>query len=88
MRHANPLAVTMLLSAFPEMAAATQAILLQADEILVKPMDVSSLVKVINQTLASGSLNLRLVETVATILERSAPEIIRDCINISKRSRR
>ena len=78
MRHANPLAVTILLSAFPEMGAATQAILLQADEILVKPMDVSSLVKVINQRLASGPLNLRIVETVATILERSAPEIIRD----------
>ena len=78
MRHANPLAVTILLSAFPEMGAAAQAILLQADEILVKPMDVSSLVKVINQRLASGPLNLRLVETVATILERSAPEIIRD----------
>jgi CheY-like chemotaxis protein len=33
MRHANPSAVTLLLSAFPRMAAA-QAILLQADEIL------------------------------------------------------
>jgi CheY-like chemotaxis protein len=47
MRHANPKAVTLLLSAFPQMAAATQAILLQADEILVKPMDVASLVSVI-----------------------------------------
>src|ERR1700733_3114744 len=37
MRHANPKAVTMLLSAFPEMDAAAQAILLQADQILVKP---------------------------------------------------
>jgi CheY-like chemotaxis protein len=38
MRHANPKAVTMLLSAFPEMDAASHAILLQADQILVKPM--------------------------------------------------
>jgi CheY-like chemotaxis protein len=38
MRHANPKAVTMLLSSFPEMEVAARAILLQADEILVKPM--------------------------------------------------
>src|ERR1700729_953216 len=36
MRHANPTAVTILLSAFPEMTAAAEAIMLQADEILVK----------------------------------------------------
>ena len=33
MRHANPTAVTLLLSAFPEMNAAAQAIMHQADEI-------------------------------------------------------
>ncbi len=43
MRHANPKAVTLLLSAFPEMTAAAQAILRQADEILLKPVDVASL---------------------------------------------
>ena len=41
MRHSNPNAVTLLLSAFPEMSAAANAILLQADEILVKPMKVA-----------------------------------------------
>lgn len=45
MRHSNPQAVTMLFSAFPQMEAATHAILLQADEILVKPMDVPALVE-------------------------------------------
>jgi hypothetical protein len=35
MRHVNPSAVTLLLSAFPQIEAAAQAILLQADEILV-----------------------------------------------------
>ena len=44
MRHANPSAVTLLLSAFPHMEAAAQAVLSQADEILVKPLDVTSLV--------------------------------------------
>jgi ActR/RegA family two-component response regulator len=76
MRHANPKAVTMLLSAFPEMGAAAQAIMLQADEILVKPMDVPALVDTIKKRLASGPSRLRVVETVATILERSTQETI------------
>jgi ActR/RegA family two-component response regulator len=76
MRHANPKAVTMLLSAFPEMGAAAQAIMLQADEILVKPMDVPALVDTIKKRLATGPSRLRVVETVATILERSAQETI------------
>jgi DNA-binding response OmpR family regulator len=76
MRHANPKAVTILLSAFPEMDAAAHAILLQADEILVKPMKVEALVGAIKQRLASGSPGLRVVETVAAILERSAESTI------------
>src|ERR1700677_2459542 len=70
MRHANPKAVTILLSSFPHMDAAAQAILLQTDEILVKPMDVNMLVDAIKQRLAVGPTRTRLVETVATILER------------------
>src|ERR1700734_3946713 len=49
MRHANPRAVTLLLTAFPEMGAATHAILLQTDQILVKPMDLKTLVDTIKQ---------------------------------------
>src|ERR1700689_305081 len=72
MRHANPRAVTLLLSAFPQMEAATKAILLQADEILVKPMNTASLVDVIARRLASGPRSdRRLIESVATILERT-----------------
>ena len=78
MRHANPKAVTILLSAFPEMDAAAHAILLQADEILVKPMDVTELVKAIKQRLASGIRATRVVETVAAILERSTESTIGD----------
>ncbi len=78
MRHANPKAVTILLSAFPEMDAAAQAILLQADEILVKPMKVEALVTAIKQRLASGPPGMRVVETVAAILERSAESCIGD----------
>ncbi len=78
MRHANPQAVTLLLSAFPEMNAATQAILLQADEILVKPMDPGSLIQIIRQRVASGPLRTRTIETIAVILERTMESTIQD----------
>jgi CheY-like chemotaxis protein len=78
MRHSNPQAVTMLLSAYPEMKAAAQAIVMQTDEILVKPMNVPALVNAIKQRLANGPSSDRLVESVATILERSAESSIQD----------
>jgi DNA-binding response OmpR family regulator len=78
MRHANPKAVTMLLSGFPEMEAAAHAILLQADDILVKPMELSALVKAIRKRLSDGPSGPVTVETIATILERSATECIDD----------
>lgn len=71
MHHSNPKAVTLLLSAFPQMAAATQAILLQTDEILMKPMDMSSLVNAINHRVAAGPARSRETLTVAEILDRN-----------------
>src|ERR1700733_13205605 len=76
MRHSNPKAVTMLLSGFPEMEAAAHAILLQADAILVKPMDISALVEAVAKRLSDGPSSSQMVETVATILERSTSECI------------
>jgi CheY-like chemotaxis protein len=71
MRHANPKAITILLSAFPEMNAAAQAILLQTDQILVKPMNIPALIEAIEQRLASGPPPSRVIQSVATILESS-----------------
>jgi DNA-binding response OmpR family regulator len=71
MRHSNPKAVTMLLSAFPEMDAVAHAILMQTDQILVKPMEVTALVEAIKQRLVNGTPLPRTVETVAVILKRS-----------------
>jgi CheY-like chemotaxis protein len=78
MRHANPEAVTLLLSAFPEMSAAANAILLQADEILVKPMNIPDLLNAITERLAKGPLHKRKIETLATILERTTEASIDD----------
>ena len=82
MRHSNPRAVTLLLSAFPDVDAAAQAILLQADEILVKPMDLIELVDVIKMRLVSGPARTRVAETVATILERTVQDTINNWITL------
>jgi CheY-like chemotaxis protein len=78
MRHSNPKAVTMLLTNFPEMDAAAKAILLQADQILIKPMELTALVKAIKRRLADGGALPRVVETVAVILQRSIAITIRE----------
>ncbi|MDT7812020.1 MAG: hypothetical protein QOJ42_1936 [Acidobacteriaceae bacterium] len=79
MRHANPKAVTILLSAFPEMDAAAQAILLQTDQILVKPMNIPALIEAIEQRLAIGPPPSRVIQSVATILESSIQRIVDAC---------
>jgi CheY-like chemotaxis protein len=76
MRHANPSAVTMLLSAFPQMEAATQAILLQTDEIMVKPMGLAALADVIRLRIAIGPVRNREVESVGAILDRTTETTI------------
>jgi CheY-like chemotaxis protein len=80
MRHANPKAVTLICSAFPEMQQATTAILHQADEILVKPLRADHLVQIILERLKLGvSIAAPLpVESVADILERSTQSTIEE----------
>src|SRR5271170_5600220 len=53
MRHTHPRAVTLVLSGYPELDEALSAIRLQADEILVKPIGISSLRELIHRKLAS-----------------------------------
>jgi YesN/AraC family two-component response regulator len=77
MRNAHPQAVTLVYSGYPEMEEATNAILLQADRILLKPLDIFELVKIIRENLATGSrATRRVTESVATILEGDSGRII------------
>jgi YesN/AraC family two-component response regulator len=78
MKHANPAAATLLLSAFPEMTAAAQAILQQADEILVKPIEPAALVRTIHQLAASGGTSRQETLNVAAVLERNADAIVQE----------
>jgi len=73
MRHKHPNAVTLLFTGYPALKEAMDAILLQADEILVKPMPIPEMVALIR-----GKLDKRVArrpantERVASILERDA----------------
>jgi DNA-binding NtrC family response regulator len=55
MRHAHPKAVTIVLSANPDMLQAAMAIVKQTDEIVRKPVKNSSIVDVIRQRLARNN---------------------------------
>jgi DNA-binding response OmpR family regulator len=77
MRNANPKAVTLIYSAHPAMQEATAAILLQADDILVKPMAADLLVKSIWERLARGAPPEKAaVADLATILEEGTQATI------------
>ena len=70
MRNTNPKAVTLLFSGYPAMKEAAAAILRQADEILVKPLDVKTLLQTIRNRLGHKAALVHMVEDVANILER------------------
>ena len=77
MRHAHPQAVTILLSANPDMGRATAAMLRMADEILVKPVKALPLVELIRQRLAQEepAARTQTIESIATIIERERRSI-------------
>jgi CheY-like chemotaxis protein len=70
MRHTHPHAVTLVLSGYPELDEALAAIRLQADEILIKPIDMASLREIIRNKLANPVPHRPPpTESVASILE-------------------
>ncbi len=83
-RHANPRAVTLVLSANPDMGKATAAILRQADEIFLKPPKVNPIVEAIRQRLQHQGDHLprtQTVESIATVLERERASITQAWLN-------
>ena len=73
MRHAHPKAVTLLLSGYPALQDAANAIMLQADEVLLKPFSVAKMTEIINKKLAGPAVhNVKAKECVAAILDRDS----------------
>jgi len=51
MRHSQPAALTMLPSGFPDVKSAIEAIILEADEVVVKPVEVKQLAELVRERL-------------------------------------
>jgi CheY-like chemotaxis protein len=82
MRHKHPEAITLLFTAYPALKEAMDAILLQADEIMVKPMPIPDLVALIRERLEKrGTRRASNTERVASILERDALNTIADWLS-------
>lgn len=78
MRHTHPNAVTLVLSGYPELDEALSAIRLQADEVLVKPIQIASLREIIRDKLSNPVPHPRLpTKSVASILEQDLDATIR-----------
>jgi len=71
MRHTHPRAVTLVLSGYPELDEALSAIRPQADEVLVKPIEIAALREIIHEKLRNPVARRPLSTlSVASILER------------------
>jgi len=73
MRHSQPEALTLVVSGFPDVQQSMAAILLQADEVLVKPFDVEQLGDLLHKKVLESKARPKMAkESIASILERDA----------------
>src|SRR5580700_1330330 len=71
MRHIQPKALTLLVSGYPDVKSAMDAILLEADEIIVKPFEAKNLADLVQDKLLTSTLVAPTPkERVAGILQR------------------
>jgi CheY-like chemotaxis protein len=88
MRHTHPHAATMVLSGYPAIEEALSAIRLQADEILVKPIEVATLREAIREKLKNPVVRHPIpTESVASILEHDLNATIRNWMALVENNR-
>ncbi len=81
MRHSQPEALTLVISGYPDVQEAMAAILLEADEVLVKPFDVQNLGELIRRKLEKSKPPRAPKERVASILERDVDVTIQSWLS-------
>jgi DNA-binding response OmpR family regulator len=88
MRHSQPDALTLLVSGYPDVQSAMSAILLEADEIIVKPFETGRLVDLLRDKLLTRKPAVRTQkERVAAILHRCTSEIVEGWLAKVKKSK-
>jgi len=87
MRHLQPKAITLVNSGYPAIEEAMTTILLQADEVLVKPLKMAKIAEIIKEKLSSPSARSSIAkERVAAILDRNADPTIKDWVSSVERN--
>jgi hypothetical protein len=80
MRHSQPDALTLLVSGYPDVQSAMAAILLEADEIIVKPFEAGKLAELLRDKMLTRKPAARMEkERLAAILQRCTAGVVRDC---------
>jgi len=88
MRHSQPNALTLLVSGYPDVQSAMAAILLEADEILVKPFEVGKLADLLREKMLNRKPAARPEkERVGTILRRCIASVVEDWLARAKQSK-
>jgi ActR/RegA family two-component response regulator len=88
MRHSQPNALTMLVSGYPDVQNAMTAILLEADEIVVKPFEIGRFTDLIQERMLDRKPVTRLAkERVSSILQRCVGGILVTWLTRAKDSR-
>src|ERR1700719_2405392 len=88
MRHSQPAAMTMLLSGFPDVKSAMEAIILEADEIVVKPIEIKQLAEMVRERLLiQKPANRPNKESVGAILHRCSDLVVKDWLARVKQAR-
>jgi YesN/AraC family two-component response regulator len=87
MRHSQPNAVTMLVSGYPDVQSAMAAILLEADEIVVKPFEIARLTELVQERVVNRKPAKRLgKQSVGTILRQCVTAIVERWLARAKQS--
>src|SRR5579863_1868546 len=87
MRHSQPNALTLLVSGYPDVQGAMAAILLEADEIVVKPFEIGRFTELVRERVINR-LPIKRVdkESVGAILQRCSTSIVQAWLARAKRS--
>jgi len=88
MRHSQPNALTMLVSGYPDVQSSMAAILMEADEIMVKPFAIEKLIDLLRERMLNRKPAVRVEkERVGTILRRCIPKVVEDWLARAKQSK-
>jgi ActR/RegA family two-component response regulator len=87
MRHTQPEALTLLISGYPDVKTAMDTVLLEADHVMVKPVEVASVTKLIHErALTRKPVTRSRKQRAGAILKDCMPIVVADWLARTKKS--